>query len=269
MKRRRFVTATTSGLLAFGAGTSARAQTQECVEHPNPATFVLIPGAWHGGWCYDKTADLLRDRGHTVYNPSLTGIADRKHLLGPDVNMTTHIMDVVNLAEAEQLQDIVLVGHSYAGNVIAGASERIGSRIEAIVYLDAFVPQDDAEELFVLGDQPEAARMGALAQLEAGNFEVEPLPNLIEAYGWRRYLERLTPMPGAVGAERVPLDGSWKDVPNKTYVWASENPNSYGATYQRLRQLPDWRTIVYEGNHMIMIDDPELCANILESAIPA
>jgi pimeloyl-ACP methyl ester carboxylesterase len=237
--------------------------------HPNPATFVLIPGAWHGGWCYAETAKILRGRGHTVFNPSLTGVADRAHLLGPDVNTTTHILDVVNLVEAEQLQKIVLVGHSYAGNVIAAASERIADRIAAIVYLDAFVPEDDADEIFVLGEQPEIVRQQAEAQFAAGNIAVEPLPMLIEAYGWARYRDRLTPMPGGVGLEHVPLSGRWKDIPNKTFVWAKENVVHGRATYERLSQSPEWRTEVYDGNHMIMIDDPDVCAEILERAIPA
>lgn len=268
MKRRHFMTASAVGLAGYAVSSRAKSQVEQCSAHPNPATFVLIPGAWHGGWCYAETARILRSRGHTVFNPSLTGIADRKHLLGPDVNMTTHILDVVNLIEAEQLTDIVLVGHSYAGNVIAGASERTPQRIGAIVYLDAFVPADEAEAIFVLGEQPAVAREQAQLQLDAGNYEVQPLPDLIEAFGLERYLDRLTPMPGAVGLERVPLSGRWKEIPNKTFVWARKNTRA-AVTYERLRASPEWRTEIFDGNHMIMIDDPETCAEILERAIPA
>lgn len=272
MLRRQFLATVTFGLA--GCATTSKdsvAGSDQCAVHPNPATFVLIPGAWHGGWCYAETAEILRDRGHTVFNPSLTGLSDRAHLLGPNVNMTTHILDVVNLVEAEQLEGIVLVGHSYAGNVIAGASERIPSRISSVVYLDAFVPADDAEEIFVAGEQPPEVRALMQAQLDAGNYGVPPIPDLIEAYGWDRYLERLTPVPAAAGLERVALRGTWKSIANKTFVWARDNQNPVGwsaATYERLSDSPGWRTEVYEGNHMIMIDDPEICADILERAIP-
>ena len=204
-----------------------------------------------------------------MFNPSLTGVADRKHLLGPGVNMSTHILDVVNLVEAENLEAIVLVGHSYAGNVIAGASERIPERISAVVYLDAFVPADAAAYIAVVdsGGQAEA-RAQAQAQFDAGQYGVEPFPFLAEQFGWGPYLHRLTPHPAAAGLERVPLSGGWKNIPNKTFVWAKENVAAE-PTYQRLSVAPGWRTEIYEGNHMIMIDDSATCAAILERAIPS
>jgi pimeloyl-ACP methyl ester carboxylesterase len=104
------------------------------------ATFVLVHGGSHGGWCYRRVARLLREAGHLVYSPSLTGLADRKHLLSPSVDLETHITDIVNLLEYEDLTDVVLVGHSYAGMVITGVADRALSRIGRLVYLDAAHP---------------------------------------------------------------------------------------------------------------------------------
>jgi pimeloyl-ACP methyl ester carboxylesterase len=99
-------------------------------------TYVLVGGAWLGGWCWQKVARRLRDDGHDVYPATLTGLGDRVHLASPQVDLETHITDVVNLMEFEDLRDVVLLGHSYAGLVVTGAADRIPERISELVYLD-------------------------------------------------------------------------------------------------------------------------------------
>src|SRR5215216_473082 len=105
-------------------------------------TFVLVHGGWHGGWCWKRVAPLLRDAGHDVYTPTLTGLGERVHLASPQVNLTTHITDVVNVIEFEDLSEVVLVGHSYGGVVITGVASKVSDRIKDLVYLDAFVAKD-------------------------------------------------------------------------------------------------------------------------------
>jgi pimeloyl-ACP methyl ester carboxylesterase len=104
------------------------------------STFVLIHGAWHGGWCWRFVRPLLS--AHQVFTPSLTGLGERSHLARPEINLDTHIADVVSLLEMEDLRDVVLVGHSYGGMVITGAADRAAPRIRRLVYLDAFVPEN-------------------------------------------------------------------------------------------------------------------------------
>src|SRR3984957_5907197 len=111
--------AAVSAVVASGATQMAQAQTP-------PKTFVLVHGTWHGGWCWRRVVDALESKGHKVYAPTLTGLADRSHLLTKDVNLTTHVNDVVTLLKWEDLKDIVLVGHSSAGFVITQAAEQIG-----------------------------------------------------------------------------------------------------------------------------------------------
>jgi pimeloyl-ACP methyl ester carboxylesterase len=106
------------------------------------ATFVLVHGAWHGGWCWKKVAPLLRNAGHEVFTPTLTGLGERAHLLTPAVDLTTHVQDIVGVLTYEDLQDVVLVGHSYGGMVIAGVAEQADMRLAHLVYLDAFLPED-------------------------------------------------------------------------------------------------------------------------------
>ncbi len=106
------------------------------------ATYVLVHGGGHGGWCYQLVARLLRDKGHEVYTPTLTGLGEREHLLSPEVDLDMHITDVVKVLEFEDLRDVILVGHSYGGMVITGVGDRATERIGHIVYLDAATPDN-------------------------------------------------------------------------------------------------------------------------------
>jgi pimeloyl-ACP methyl ester carboxylesterase len=124
------------------------------------ATFVLVHGGGHGGWCYNKLSPLLREAGHLVYSPSLTGLGDRKHLLNPGIDLDTHITDIVNLLEYNDLDDVILLGHSYGGMVITGVADRATARVGQLVYLDAAHPKNGES----LADV--AAPMMAMAQSE-------------------------------------------------------------------------------------------------------
>jgi pimeloyl-ACP methyl ester carboxylesterase len=106
-----------------------------------PTTFVLVHGAWHGGWCWKKVTPLLRAAGHEVFAPTLTGLGERSHLLTRDVGLDTHITDIEQVLEYEDLRNVVLVGHSYAGMVITGVGDRAADRIGQLVYVDAFLPE--------------------------------------------------------------------------------------------------------------------------------
>jgi pimeloyl-ACP methyl ester carboxylesterase len=125
------------------------------------ATFVLVHGAWHGGWCWKKVAPLLRAVGHDVYTPTLTGLGERVHLASPDICLTTHIQDVVNVLAYEDLREVILVGHSYGGMVITGVADHLPERLAHLVYLDAFVPRDGECLLDLF---PETARKDTLAR---------------------------------------------------------------------------------------------------------
>jgi len=106
------------------------------------ATYVLVHGAGHGGWCYQRLARLLRAQEHEVYTPTLTGLGERSHLLTPKVGLDTHIADVVSLLEHEDLRDVILAGHSYGGIAITGAADRAPDRVGQLVYLDAAILYD-------------------------------------------------------------------------------------------------------------------------------
>lgn len=105
-------------------------------------TFVLVHGAWHGGWCWKKVAPLLRAAGHEVYAPTLTGMGERAHLLAEEINLDTHIKDVGAVLQYEDLRGVILVGHSYGGMVVTGVADQVPERLAQIIYVDAFLPED-------------------------------------------------------------------------------------------------------------------------------
>ena len=122
------------------------------------ATYVLVHGGGHGGWCYQRVARLLRASGHEVYAPTLTGLGERSHLLNGDVDLHRHIEDVVAVLQYEDLKDVILVGHSYGGMVITGAADRAADRVGRLVYLDAATPRNGQSLVDVAGPIIEAVR---------------------------------------------------------------------------------------------------------------
>jgi pimeloyl-ACP methyl ester carboxylesterase len=118
-------------------------------------TFVLVHGAWHGGWCWQHVSRALRAAGHDVLTPTLTGLGERSHLLTPEVDLRTHVRDVTAVLEYEDLTDVVLVGHSYAGMVVPGVAAQQPDRLRRVVVLDGFLPERGEEALALL--PPEAA----------------------------------------------------------------------------------------------------------------
>jgi pimeloyl-ACP methyl ester carboxylesterase len=124
-------------------------------------TFVVAHGAWSSGWAWKKMHPLLVARGHRLYTPSYTGLGERAHLARPEIDLDTHITDVVNVLEYEDLHDVVLVGHSYGGMVATGVADRARERLSRLVYLDAFVPED-GQSLADLAIGPDRLRASAV-----------------------------------------------------------------------------------------------------------
>jgi pimeloyl-ACP methyl ester carboxylesterase len=138
-------------------------------------TFLLVHGAWHSGRAWDRVVPLLTAAGHRVLAPSLSGYGDRAHLLSPDIGLDTHTDDVVDLIRTEDLTDVVLVGHSYAGMVISAVADRIPERIASLVYLDAMVPVDGENAADVM---PVTQVLIDLAAGSATPWRIPPLPEL-------------------------------------------------------------------------------------------
>lgn len=139
------------------------------------STYLLVHGAWHSGQCWERVVGLLTSAGHRVLAPSLTGYGDTVHLLGPEVGLDTHVDDVVRPIVEDDLTDVVLVGHSYAGLVISSAANLVPDRIAHLVYLDAMVPEDGESAADVL---PVTQHLIDLALKSDSGWRVPPLPEL-------------------------------------------------------------------------------------------
>ena len=136
-------------------------------------TIVFVHGAWGGGWDYKTMEAILEREGFDVFRPSLTGLGERAHLNSPDVDLDTHIMDIVNVLEFEELTDVILVGHSYGGMVITGVAHRVPERIAHLVYVDAILPKD-GESVFGLGDPEGEAFVVGLAEERGDGWRIPP-----------------------------------------------------------------------------------------------
>src|ERR1700690_637004 len=153
MKRRDVLKTMAIAGGAAGAGT-AKAQTAA-------QTFVLVHGAWHGGWCWSRVADRLRAAGHQVFTPTQTGLGERKHLLSKDITLDTFTKDITNVIEAEELSNVVLVGHSFGGLAISGVADAIPERIRHLVYLDSLIVEGGKSPLDAFTPEIAAARKKA------------------------------------------------------------------------------------------------------------
>ena len=228
-------------------------------------TFLLVPGAWHGGWCYRLVDEILTAKGHKVFRPTLTGLGNRSHLLSKNVNLDTHIADIVNLIKWENLDNVVLCGHSYGGWVIGGVAERVGPRISSIVFLDAFIPENRRAFIDSL---PRDSRNAIIALFRKGAISIPPPPakafKLKDTHlAWVE--SKLTPHPIRTWLQKIRLSGAQGRVPKKTYIWASGyNYPAFRDIYTRLKSNPSWRTYEMPSGHNAMIDMPERLAEILQ-----
>ena len=228
-------------------------------------TYVLIHGAWHGGWVWKDVAQALRAMGHQVYTPSLTGLGDRRHLLRPGINLDTHTDDITNLIEMEGLSDIVLVGWSYGGMVASDVLAKATSKVAAMVYLDAFVPERGKSLADYAG--PPAA---SFRQAAEGGRDIGPIPLKVFGVTDPAVITHVTP--------RLSLQPSQTFVqPSKalverpriphTYVRASEFPSQgFDAFLKQFETAPLSKTYNLKTSHLLMFTDPTSTIRILADA---
>jgi pimeloyl-ACP methyl ester carboxylesterase len=231
------------------------------------ATFVLVHGAWGGAHGFRKVRGPLRQAGHEVFTPSLTGIGERVHLTSPQVCLTTHVTDVVNTILYEDLRGIVLLGFSYGGFVVTGALQHVGDRVRHLVYLDAFVPGD--------GDRVDTLTGGAVGRGRGvielgGDWLVPPIPREFDDPAEAAWADaRRTPQPAGCFTEPVRLVRPLEDYPfTRTYIKATAEPRPqaggpFWAAADRARDSPAWRYREIATNHMIPSNRPDDLARML------
>jgi pimeloyl-ACP methyl ester carboxylesterase len=220
-------------------------------------TYVLVPGACHGAWWYDDLADRLRAYGHRVLAITPTGVAERAHLLHAGVNLETHIADVMAELAAHNVEQAVLVGHSYGGMVITGVADRASERVDALVYLDALVPRDGESCWHLVNDEE---RQWYLDVDETG-YGVQPMPF---------FDPRATAHPLASFLQRIKLTGDLNRFRRRDFVYASKWPGEspLAVAFERVRNDPSWTTHVLDSAHNLLRDAPDEVLKILLAVAP-
>lgn len=258
--RRNAIAMLGAGVSAAAAGLGAQAALAQAMAR----TYVLVHGSWHGGWCWRRVADLLERKGHKVYAPTLTGLGERSHLMSAQITLDTHITDIVNVIKWESLDNIVLVGHSYAGFVISGVAERSQPAIASIVFLDAFLPQNGERVVDLSPPELRATSLAAAAKYEVGR-PVPPAKAFHVNENDQAWVDsKLTPQPTFVSLQPIMLTGAREKIAKKTYIRAVSYPNPrFDGYFEKLKTDPAWRTFGVDSGHDVMVDQPERLADIL------
>jgi pimeloyl-ACP methyl ester carboxylesterase len=235
------------------------------------SNFVLIHGAMVGGWCWHYVTPYLRAAGHDVCSPTLTGHGDRVHLATPDIDLDTHIHDVVNLLYYEDLTDVVLVGWSYGGMIAAGVADRVPQRIAHVVYLDSDVPRngDTSVPLSQHAFREELACNGGDSWRIPPEFMVSKLAMLPdEVKSW--VVPRLTPHLLRTWLQPIRLTGAASSIPT-TYIRCTVgyDPTDEDTKRQdeRIRSEPSWRYKEIADHHFCVWTSPAIVAGLLLEAV--
>lgn len=230
------------------------------------ANYVLVHGAWHGGWCWGPVAASLRGLGHNVYTPTLTGLGERSHLSSPSIGIQTHIDDVVRLLEWEDLNDVVLCGHSSGGLVITGVADRLPERVRALCYLDAFIPKDGDS---LLSQLPSDMVVEFLEGVRgAGSGWLVPAPPITlwitDASLGQWVTDQLTMQPLRTFTEGLQLLGDWERIVQRWNVVARDHPrNLFRNQSERLQPDSAWQQRVLPGRHDLMLESPDAVCDVL------
>jgi pimeloyl-ACP methyl ester carboxylesterase len=252
------------GGIAVGAGLMSMVDETNAQTQANAKTFVLVHGAWHGGWCWRRVSDLLEKKGHKVFTPTMTGLGERSHLIDPKINLATHITDIINVIKWEGLKDIVLVGHSYGGVIISGVAEQAGETIGSIVFLDAFVPEN-GDSIETKAPQPVRDAIAALVQ--KGETTMKPISAAFFQVNEkdRAWVDRMcTPHPIAGLTDKITITGARDRIAKRAYIRAKGyNSGPFDAAHEKAKATAGWRVYEMPCGHDAMVDMPDRLTEIL------
>jgi pimeloyl-ACP methyl ester carboxylesterase len=217
------------------------------------ADYILVHGAWCGAWAFERTAKDLRAAGHRVLVADLTGLGSRQQEFHPGITLSTHIDDVVGQVNAAGFDRFILVGHSWGGMVITGVATKMGGQIDALVYIDAFLPGDGQAVWDLTSEWEHGYYIDSQKHAPAA---VPPLPGLAHP--------AMTPQPLLTFLEGVRFTGEETKVPRKTYISATDwQPSPFGQFAQKVEGDPAWSYHTLPCSHDVMSDQPEQLLAIL------
>ncbi|WP_170560586.1 alpha/beta hydrolase [Ruegeria atlantica] len=232
-----------------------------------PQTFVLVHGLWHGGWCWSRVAEILRKRGYRVETPTNTGVGERSHLLTKDITLATFVEDIVQHVHFEQLQDVVLVGHSFGGATVTGVADRIANKIAKLIYLDGAILESGETWLGLLAPEIAKARSD-MAQSSSGGLTLPPAKpgamGVIKDEDVAFIKDRLTPHPFATMTTALRLDRPAGDGMDVHYIQCAD-PSYPPANLALVRaQQKNWPITQIATGHDAMVLAPLLVADELD-----
>jgi pimeloyl-ACP methyl ester carboxylesterase len=257
--KRRDLAAALGAAVAVGLHGQAVAQTR-------PKTYVLVHGAFHGGWCFQQVAACLRQVGHVVYTPTLTGAGERSHLLTETVTLDTWTKDILNVIHYEELSDVILVGHSFAGLTVSAVADKARDRLRHLVYLDALMVTS-GHSVFDERAPEDVAKSVAAALATSGGLSLLPPP--AAAYGVTdpvqaaRVARLLTPQPLAVYLGKFRLDNPVGNGLPATYIACTNPPLAALAASHTAAQSLGWTYRTIATGHDAMIIAPDELAGML------
>ena len=229
--------------------------------------FVLVHGAWHGGWCYDLVAQRLRSQGHDVYAPTLTGLGERSHLLNENIDLHTHIQDVLNVIKWQDLDQFVLCGHSYGGMVVSGVADVVPDKIANLVYLDAYVPRDGESIWDYMGEERRQSLLRDARPYDGRAVAAPPPAHFgVSARNQAWVASKMTPQPMLTLTQPIRLTGGYGAARKRVYVYAT-GPSSMEGFYPKLKDDPAWQVKATQCGHDQMVDAPDEVAEILVQSV--
>lgn len=228
--------------------------------------YVLVHGAWHGGWCWRQVTQILAGKGNVVYTPTNTGLGERQHLLSNNITLNTFVDDISNLLYFEDLHNVVLVGHSFGGLAISGVADRCPERIQQLVYLDAFILQNGQSTMGTLPDGVANKLRQQSNDFDGGLSLPIPSPKsfgvtqpdqvqLLEQY--------CTPQPLSVYESTLQLQHSIGNGLPVTYVAADPGYAPTAASRVFAQQQTKWKYITVNAGHNLPVCHPDLVAELL------
>jgi pimeloyl-ACP methyl ester carboxylesterase len=233
-------------------------------------TFILVHGTFCGSWTWRRVADQLEQKGHKVFVPTLTGLGERSHLLTKDIDLDTHISDVVNLVKWESLEDVCLVVHSYGGWIGSGALEDIGNRVSSIVWLDAFMPAHGQKPLDITSEAFRKILQAAVDKSEASFAPPPKLPVIFVAERDQAFVDsKLTPHPIGTYLQPIKLSGARDKVAKKTYIRVPKFPQpAFDKALAECKVDKSWATFeLSDAGHIAMLDAPDRVTELILQAV--
>ncbi len=232
----------------------------------NKPNFVLVHGAWHGGWIWKEVADLLKYQGYNVTCPTQTGLGERKHLLSSEITLDTYIDDIINHILLEDLENIILVGHSFAGSIISGVADRLKERINKLVYFDAMI-LSSGQSPFDIAPKEIVKERTALAEQSEGKLSIPPpSPEAFGVFDIRKSLilsSKLTPHPVSTFKSKLNLENEIGNGLSVSYIFCTDPVyQSLESSRVSVRKM-NWPIFELKAGHNAMFTHPKETLNLL------